>query len=104
MAGLDYQELVEICTREGVPVDLIYSIEDIFEDEHYAAREDIVEVPDDTFGTMKMPAVHPVLSSTPGKIEWRGPSLGLTTTRFTGGFWGWTNRPWARLRRRILYR
>lgn len=74
--SLDYKELLEICTREGVPIDLIYSIEDIFNDEHYAAREDIVEVPDHTFGTMKMPAVHPILSKTPGKIEWAGPKLG----------------------------
>ena len=88
MAGLDYQELVEICTREGVPVDLIYSIEDIFGDEHYAAREDIVEVPDDTFGTMKMPAVHPVLSSTPGKIEWAGPKLGSYNDEIYRGLLG----------------
>jgi len=74
--SLDYKELLEICTREGVPIDLIYSIEDIFNDEHYAAREDIVEVPDHTFGTMKMPAGHPILSKTPGKIEWAGPKLG----------------------------
>ena len=74
--SLDYKDLVEVCHREGVPVDLIYSIEDIFNDEHYAARHDIVEVPDEEFGTMKMPAVHPILSKTPGEIKWAGPKLG----------------------------
>lgn len=88
VAGLDYQELVKICNREGVPVDLIYSIEDIFGDEHYAAREDIVEVPDDIFGTMKMPAVHPVLSGTPGKIEWAGPKLGSYNDEIYRGLLG----------------
>ena len=76
VASMNYAELAEVCKREGVPVDLIYSIEDIFNDEHYAARNSIAEVPDEVFGTMKMPAVHPILSKTPGKIEWAGPKLG----------------------------
>lgn len=84
VGSLNYKELEEICVREGVPIDLIYSMEDIFQDEHYAAREDIVEVPDEEFGTMKMPAVHPILSKTPGEIHWAGPKLGAYNAEIYG--------------------
>jgi formyl-CoA transferase len=75
-ASLNYKELAEICQKEGVPVDLVYSIEDIFEDEHYAARKDIIEFPSEEFGTVKMPNVFPILSETPGEVKWIGPKLG----------------------------
>ncbi|CAK7018343.1 MAG: Succinyl-CoA--L-malate CoA-transferase beta subunit [Desulfovibrio sp.] len=76
IANKDYTELKEICDREGVPLNLIYSIEDIYNDPHYAARENIVEVPDAELGTIKMPGIVPKLSKTPGKIKWSGPKLG----------------------------
>ena len=72
----DYAELKELCDREGVPVNLIYSIEDIFSDPHYAARENIVEMPEPGLGTIKMPGIVPKFSKTPGSIKWAGPALG----------------------------
>ncbi|MDP3385658.1 MAG: CaiB/BaiF CoA-transferase family protein [Eubacteriales bacterium] len=76
VSKLNYKELEEICRKEGVPVDLVYSIEDIFEDDHYAARNDIIEFPSEEFGTVKMPNVFPILSETPGEVNWIGPKLG----------------------------
>jgi formyl-CoA transferase len=73
---LDYEELKSIVDREGVPVNLIYNIEDIFNDPHYKARENIVEMPCPKLGTIKMPGIVPKFSETPGEIKWAGPELG----------------------------
>ena len=76
VAGLTFDELKEKCDKAGVPISAIYSMKDIFEDPQYAARQDIVEVPCEEFGSIKMPAVFPVLTETPGKIKWAGPKIG----------------------------
>ena len=33
-------------------------------------------MPCEEFGSIKMPAVFPVLTETPGKIKWAGPKIG----------------------------
>lgn len=76
MGSKNFNELKEICDREGVPVSLIYSIEDIANDPQYAARNDIIEMPHKNFGTIKMPGITPVFSETPGEVKWIGPELG----------------------------
>jgi formyl-CoA transferase len=76
VGSLRYKELKETVDREGVPVSLVYDAEDIFNDPHYAARNNIVEMPHPTLGTIKMPGITPVFSETPGEIKWVGPRLG----------------------------
>lgn len=49
----EYIELKEIVDKAGVPVNLVYSIEDIFADPHYAARNDIVEMSQPSIGNNK---------------------------------------------------
>lgn len=102
VASYDYKDLKEICINEGVPIDLIYSIEDIFNDEHYAYRQDIVEVPDEVFGTMKMPAIHPVLSETPGEIEWGGPAMGAHNDEIYKGLLGLSDEKIAELKEKKI--
>jgi formyl-CoA transferase len=72
----DYKDVKSILDKAGAPVSLVYSMADIFEDPHYAAREDIIEVSHPDFGTIKMPGLVPKLSVTPGEIKWIGPKLG----------------------------
>ncbi len=93
-----YKELKEIVDREGVPVSLIYSAEDIFEDPHYAARNDIVEMPHKRLGSIKMPGVFPVFSETPGEIKWVGPELGEHNQDVYGGILGLSQDEIAELR------
>lgn len=50
----------------------IYDIARIFEDPHYRARENIVSVPDEDFGKVKMQGVIPKLSHTPGEVRHAG--------------------------------
>ena len=74
--SLDYKDLKTTVDREGVPVSLIFNAEDIFNDPHYAARNDIVQVDYEPLGQIKMPGIFPVFSETPGAIKWAGPKLG----------------------------
>ena len=50
--------------------------EDIFENEQYKARENIVEVEHLRLGKIKVPGVVPKFSETPGAIRHRAPELG----------------------------
>jgi formyl-CoA transferase len=62
-----------------VPVSRIYSVADMFSDPQYAARAMIEPqaLPDGT--PIRMPAVVPKLSATPGETRWLGPRLGEHT-------------------------
>ena len=62
-----------------MPVGPINSIEDIFQDPHIAARENLIEVDDKYWGRIKMQGVVPKMSRTPGKVNFPGPDLGADT-------------------------
>src|SRR5215470_11430687 len=66
-------EVEAILVAAHVPVTRVYSIADIAADPHYAARDDIVTVDDPTIGPVRMQAVYPRLSDTPGRIERGAP-------------------------------
>ena len=90
IASMNYDEMKKIVDEAGVPVNLVYSIADIFADPHYAARENIVEVPYGPMGTIKMPGIVPVFSETPGEIKWSGPALGAHNADVYQGLLGLT--------------
>lgn len=69
-------ELEERMNEFGVPCGLIYKAEDMLEDEHFKAREAIVDVEHPDFGSIKMQNVAPRLSDTPGAVRHVGPTLG----------------------------
>ena len=67
-----------------VPVGPIYSIEDAFNDPHYQAREmfeEVVVKGQDGMAdsTLKIPAILPKLSATPGATTWPGGEVGSHT-------------------------
>lgn len=69
-------DLQKYLDEHGVPVSPIYSIKDIFEDEHYKQRENIIEVDHPRLGKVKMPGIVPKFSETPGAVRNVGPDLG----------------------------
>jgi len=87
-ASHNYAEMKETADREGVPVSLVYSIEDCFQDPHYHARENIIEMPHAKLGTIKMPGIVPKFSLTPGEIKWVGPELGAHNQEIYQGLLG----------------
>ncbi|MBI3784996.1 MAG: CoA transferase, partial [Deltaproteobacteria bacterium] len=81
-------EIESILVAENVPVTRAHSIADIFDDPHYAARADIVSVDDPTIGPLRMQAVYPRLSATPGRIQRGAPKLGEHNNEIYGGLLG----------------
>ncbi|QOG17841.1 MULTISPECIES: CaiB/BaiF CoA transferase family protein [Bradyrhizobium] len=72
-------EILARLDAADVPAGRIYSVADIVDDPHYAARDMILptELPGDV--TVKMPGIAPKLSDTPGAVRWSGPTLGQHT-------------------------
>ena len=60
----------------SVPATRVFTVEDIFNDPHYKARQSIIEAPDQHLGTVAMPAVVPRLSDTPGTVRHTGRDIG----------------------------
>jgi formyl-CoA transferase len=92
------QEAQRILDEAGVPVSPIYSIADIFEDEQYQAREDIISPSDPEIGPVPMPAALPRFSRTPGGVRFVGPTLGEHNARIYGGLLGLSDAEQAQLR------
>lgn len=74
--GLNRNEVVSICEKFEVPCGPVYSIDEIFEDPQYKARDNIVYMKDSHGREHAVPNVVPRLSETPGGIKSLGPSLG----------------------------
>jgi crotonobetainyl-CoA:carnitine CoA-transferase CaiB-like acyl-CoA transferase len=66
-------------TEAGIPAAPIYTVQDIFADPHFAAREMLVRMPDEDFGSVALPGVVPKLSATPGEIRHAGRRVGEDT-------------------------
>ena len=82
------QDIQEICQRFEVPCGPIYSIAEIFEDEQYAARGNLLRVEDERVGSVVIPNTVPRLSDTPGGVDTLGPTLGQHTEEVLGNLLG----------------
>jgi len=73
------EEALGVLKGADVPVGKIYSVADMFSDPQFLARRMIEQhrFPDGT--PVKLPAVVPKLSETPGETRWVGPVLGEHT-------------------------
>jgi crotonobetainyl-CoA:carnitine CoA-transferase CaiB-like acyl-CoA transferase len=72
----DYEHLYEKLVEAQVPAGPVYSIADIVKDPQYNARGVFEEVEIEKDDRVKIPAVLPKLSDTPGGTDWIGPALG----------------------------
>lgn len=69
----------DLCSRleqAGVPYGILYTVDDILADPHYAARCNIATVEHPVAGALKMPAPVPKLSETPAPPLRPAPALG----------------------------
>jgi crotonobetainyl-CoA:carnitine CoA-transferase CaiB-like acyl-CoA transferase len=77
--SLDLAQLETILEAAKVPAARIYSVEDIFADPHYRARDMLVDVEDEQLGRVTVTGVVPKLSATPGAVRWAGRAIGADT-------------------------
>ncbi len=83
-----YAEVESTLVEAGVPVGGIYTPDQIVDDPHYAARENILTVEDDELGPFPMPNVVPKLSATPGRVDFTGAPLGHHNQEILGELLG----------------
>lgn len=89
-AKYDADALLDLLHEGGVPAGRIFRPQDMLRDPHYEARQAVVRVPDDRFGSLAMQGVVPKLSATPGSIRWTGPELGQHNDDVYGDLLGLT--------------
>lgn len=91
------QEIIDILEKADVPVGPIYSVAEMMEDPHFIARGlfETHMLPDGT--ELKIPALTPKLTETPGRTQWMGPELGAHNTEVLGTLLGMTQEEVGRL-------
>ncbi|MFY2838209.1 CaiB/BaiF CoA transferase family protein [Achromobacter xylosoxidans] len=77
--GRGIEEALNTLKAADVPVGKIYSVADMFTDPQFLARRMIEQHHFADGSPVKLPAVVPKLSETPGGTRWIGPSLGEHT-------------------------
>ena len=75
----DGAEVQRLLVEAQVPVSRIYTIKDIFEDQHYKARQMLLQLPHPKIGEITVSGVVPKLSRSPGAVYRAGPALGEDT-------------------------
>jgi len=83
-----YAEVEAMLVEAKVPVGGIYTADQIVADPHYAARENVLTIDDETIGPFPMPSVVPKLSATPGRVTATGPELGSHNDEILSGLLG----------------
>jgi crotonobetainyl-CoA:carnitine CoA-transferase CaiB-like acyl-CoA transferase len=73
------KEAQRLLNEAEVPVAPVYTIADIFEDQHYKAREMLLRIPHPKLGEVTMAGVVPKLSRTPGEVVKAGSGIGQDT-------------------------
>ncbi|MSO99499.1 MAG: CoA transferase [Acetobacteraceae bacterium] len=86
--GFDRADLLKMCEASQVPCGPVYAIDEIFEDPHYAARENILRMNDPRVGELAVPNLVPKLSATPGKVNFLGSELGAHNDEIYRGLLG----------------
>jgi formyl-CoA transferase len=72
-AARDSGEIDRVLNEAGVICGPIYTIADIFEDEHFQARDMLLEHHDPEFGAYIGPGLVPKFSGTPSGLRWSAP-------------------------------
>ena len=95
--SLDSASALQALEKARVPSGPIYSVADMMADPHYMARGLFEEV--DVRGrSLKIPALVPRLSGTPGRTDWPGPEVGAFNEEVYGGLLGLSPGDIERLR------
>jgi crotonobetainyl-CoA:carnitine CoA-transferase CaiB-like acyl-CoA transferase len=70
------EEAIEILEANDAVVGPVNDMSDIFDDEQFQARDDIIETDDPDVGTISTFGLVPKFSRTPGEVEFLGPRHG----------------------------
>jgi formyl-CoA transferase len=97
--GLDAAEIDRVLNEAGVICGPIYTIADIFADQHFRARDMLLEHEDPEFGAYIGPGIVPKFSETPGAVRWSATwEHGSHNQEVFGGLLGLSDEALAELR------
>ena len=100
--SLPVDEVIGILDGGGLPHSLVYSVDDILADPHYAARGSIATLDHPKIGALKMPAPSPRMSGTPACPMNAAPRLGQHNDEVYGSLLGLDTEAIARLHKNGL--
>lgn len=86
-AGLSAENVLNVLAEYRVPAGPIYNARDMMEDPHFNARELFESVEIDG-KPLKIPAILPKLTETPGKTDWPGDKVGSHNDQVLGELLG----------------
>ncbi len=87
---LTVDEVDALMIAHSIPAGRVYTAADMLEDEHFQAREAIVEVQTQSRGKLKMQNAFPRLSRTPSSIRRPAPAMaGQDNAEIYGAAFGW---------------
>jgi crotonobetainyl-CoA:carnitine CoA-transferase CaiB-like acyl-CoA transferase len=89
--GQDSASVLARLEEARVPSGPIYNVADMIKDPHYVARGLFEEVSVGQ-GSLKIPAMVPRLSNTPGQTHWAGPEVGAFNQQVYGEWLGMSDR------------
>lgn len=96
---LTVDEVEALMIENAVPAGKMFRAPEMIEDPHYAAREAIVEVETERWGTLKMQNAFPKLSETPSSIRSPAPSeIGQDNDEIYGELLGMSDSEIAELK------
>jgi crotonobetainyl-CoA:carnitine CoA-transferase CaiB-like acyl-CoA transferase len=72
VGGRDAAELDRLLNQAGIVCAPVYTIADIFDDEHFQVRDMLLKMEAPEVGALVMPGIVPKLSETPGGVRWAG--------------------------------
>jgi len=87
MKTMTSDQALRVLEEAEVPSGPIYSVADMFKDEHYQARG-LFETVESNGSSLAIPAMIPKLSDTPGETLWPGPELGAHNDEILGSLLG----------------
>lgn len=92
------EEVLRVLEAAQVAIAPVYDPRDVFADEHFRARQSLVELPDPDLGRLALVNVVPRFSKTPGRVTHTGAALGEHNDEVYGAL-GVDAEEQARLRR-----
>ena len=99
MSEHDSKEILELFEKNEATAGIVYDIKDMFGDEHFRARGNIITVADPELGQMKVHGVFPVFSETPGSVRHPGLPVGQSNEEIFMGRFGLTKQEFDDLKR-----
>lgn len=98
IAARDAEEACRHLDEHHVANAPVRTIDELFDDPHYREAEMMIDVEDEALGPVKMQAVAPRLSRTPGKVYKTGPDRGADSGDVYGELLGLTEADLVKLR------